>query len=105
MVLILAGLFLFVKAARHCQRAIHAESFATGGPFEYIRHPIYASMYLLCAGLGLVFFTWLHFLVLVVFLPLWWIECKREEEAIRRKHGEKYARYQEHTSMIIPGVL
>lgn len=104
-VLIIASVALWVAASVHLQRAIEADKLATSGPFAYIRHPIYVSVYLLSAGLGFIFFTWLHFLVLVIFAPLWWIECKSEERAMQDKYGEKYISYQEHTSMFIPGIL
>jgi protein-S-isoprenylcysteine O-methyltransferase Ste14 len=104
-VLVVAGVLLFFAASFHCQRAANADNLATGGPFAYIRHPIYVSMYLLCAGLGFTFFTWLHFLVLVLFAPLWWLECKSEEEEMREEYGEEYVAYQRRTDMFIPGVL
>ncbi len=104
-VLIAGGVLLWVAASMHCQRAANADGVATSGPFAVIRHPIYVSMYLLCTGLGLVFFTWLHVLVLVAFAPLWWLACRREEQEIREAHGEGYVDYQARTSMVIPGIL
>lgn len=103
--LIVAGVSLWIAASIHCQRAVRAGELATSGPFKQIRHPIYVSIYLLSAGLGLVFFTWLHFLVLAMFAPLWWLECKREEEEMRAEYSEEYVAYQRRTSMFIPGVL
>lgn len=102
---IVAGVLLWVVASVHCQRAASVDKLATSGPFKYIRHPIYVSIYLLLAGLGFIFFTWLHFLVLVIFAPLWWLQCKSEEEKMREEYGEEYITYQERTTMFIPGVL
>ena len=78
---------------------------AMSGPYRVIRHPIYASVLLLTAGMGLVFFTWLHFLVLAVFAPLWWLECMREEEAMMERFGDAYVEYRERTAMLIPRLL
>lgn len=103
--LIVAGVSLLVAASIHCQRAVRADELTTSGPFKHIRHPIYVSVYLLSAGLGFVFFTWLHFLVLALFAPLWWLECKREEEEMRAEYGEEYVAYQGRTSMFIPSIL
>ena len=104
-ILIVAGVLLLWRASVHCQRSVSAEKLAKSGPYKYIRHPIYVSMYLLCIGLGFVFFTWLHFLVLALFIPLWWIESKSEENEMRWEYGEEYITYQERTCMIIPGIL
>jgi protein-S-isoprenylcysteine O-methyltransferase Ste14 len=103
--LMTASVLLWASASVHCQRAVSVDELATSGPFQYVRHPIYVSVYLLCAGLGFAFFTWLHFLVLAVFIPLWWLECKREEEEMREKYGTEYVAYQERTDMFIPRVL
>ncbi|MBS3784385.1 MAG: hypothetical protein KGY78_08070 [Anaerolineae bacterium] len=55
--------------------------------------PSAASVILLSIGLGCVFFTWLHFLVLAAFAPLWWLECRSEEEEMMDRFGEAYAAY------------
>jgi len=45
-----------------------------------IRHPIYTSAYILSIGLGLIFFAWFWFIVMIVFLPFWYLECREEEK-------------------------
>lgn len=104
-VLLGAGAWLWIAASEHCSRAKDAGEIATSGPYGVIRHPIYASVFLLSIGMGCVFFTWLHFLVLAVFAPLWWLECRSEEEEMMHRFGEVYAAYQERTAMLIPGLL
>jgi protein-S-isoprenylcysteine O-methyltransferase Ste14 len=100
-----AGIALWAAAAIHLRVAQRAERVATSGPFHAIRHPIYASIYVLSIGLGLMFFAWTWFLVLVIFFPLWYRECRMEEEEMEERYGEAYATYRERTKMFIPGVL
>jgi protein-S-isoprenylcysteine O-methyltransferase Ste14 len=101
----IAGVWLLLVASIHLGRAKETGEMATSGPFRYIRHPIYTGVYLLCIGFGFLFFAWLWFLVMVVFIPLWWLESKEEEKEMLDKYGEKYVEYQERTKMFIPGVV
>lgn len=104
-VIAIMGLWLWVEASRHLRRAQAAQIVATTGPYSAIRHPVYASMYLICIGMGLVFFAWMWFVVLLAFAPLWWLEARDEERAMTDTYGEAYARYRARTAMIIPGLL
>jgi protein-S-isoprenylcysteine O-methyltransferase Ste14 len=99
---VLAGVLLWISAGRHLNQAQLAGEFATGGPFKYVRHPVYISMYVLSVGLGFLFFTPLWFLVLAAFLPLWYLECRGEEREMIEIYGEKYVEYQEQTRMLVP---
>ena len=42
---------------------------------------------------------------MVVFIPLWWLESKEEENVMLEKYGEEYVECQERTKMFIPGVV
>ena len=97
-VFVLAGAALWIWASVHLQRV---NGIAMSGPYRAIRHPIYASIYLLSIGLGFLFFAWLWFVALVVFLPLWWLECVSEEKEMLERYGEAYRAYQERTGMFI----
>lgn len=103
--LVAAAVWLWLSASRHLQRAQRRDAVADTGPFQYVRHPIYASIYVLSVGLGLVFFAWAWFLVLVVFAPLWYLECRREEADMLDRYGETFAAYRRQTKMLIPGVV
>ena len=102
---VIAGVSLLLAASIHLGRAKETQSIAVSGPFQYIRHPIYTSIYLICVGLGFLFFAWIWFLVMVMFVPLWWLESIEEEKEMLEKHGENYAAYQDQTKMFIPGVV
>ena len=105
LVITIAGVSLWLAASIHLGRAKETDVMATSGPFKYIRHPVYVSVYLLSIGLGFLFFAWLWFLVMVVFIPLWWLESKAEEKEMLEKYGEKYVDYQKRTKMFIPGLV
>jgi protein-S-isoprenylcysteine O-methyltransferase Ste14 len=103
-VLTAAGIWLWIAASSHLRRAIEGGRIARTGPYRAIRHPIYASIYLLSGGMGLVFFARLWFVVLAAFLPLWWLECRREEQELVAKYGQAYEAYRRQTKLWIPGV-
>ncbi len=103
--LIAGGIALWLAASMHLRRAQRSDALAVSGPFGRIRHPIYVSAYLICAGLGLVFFAWAWFLVLVAFVPLWWHESVTEERELVARFGAEYEGYRARTSMFIPGLF
>jgi protein-S-isoprenylcysteine O-methyltransferase Ste14 len=99
-----AGVWLWASASTHLRRATRAGGLAQTGPYAVVRHPVYASIYVLSVGLGLIFFAWTWFLVLAAFLPLWWLECRREERELVARYGQAYETYRESTEVLIPGV-
>ena len=98
------GILLLITASLHLRKAVNAKDIVISGPFKYIRHPIYTSIYILSIGLGLIFFAWLWFIVMIVFIPFWYIECREEEKEMIKLHGEKYIEYQKKTGMFFPGM-
>jgi protein-S-isoprenylcysteine O-methyltransferase Ste14 len=102
---ILVAAALWTAAGRHLSAARDSDGIATGGPFRYVRHPIYASIYVLCLGLGLAFFAWLWFAVMAAFIPWWIWECRREECEMIALHGERYLDYMSRTGMVLPRVI
>jgi len=101
-VLILTGFWLWGNASRHLQRAGKQGIIAQTGPYRAIWHPIYTSIYIFSAGLGCLFFAWLWFGVLLVFAPLWYLECREEERQLLAIHGQEYVAYQQRTGMFFP---
>ena len=67
-ILTAAGIGYMVWASIHLQRATETHRVATDGPFRFTRHPIYASIYVFSAGLGLAFFSWVWFAVISLLL-------------------------------------
>jgi len=104
-IIILAGILLIILASIHLQKATDTGQIGVTGPYKYIRHPIYTSMYILILGLGLVFFSWLWYIVMIVFIPFWYIECREEEKVMLKIYGQEYSDYQNRTKMFLPFIL
>ncbi|MFN2282831.1 MAG: methyltransferase family protein [Anaerolineae bacterium] len=103
-VLVIAGNWLWISASIRLRKATTLHAIAAEGPYKYIRHPIYVSIYLLSLGLGCIFFAWLWFGVLLAFVPLWYLECMEEERQMMKIYGEEYVAYQQSTGMFFPKI-
>lgn len=102
--LVIAGNWLWISASIHLRKATTSRAIVAEGPYKYIRHPIYVSVYLLSSGLGLIFFAWLWFGVLLAFAPLWYLECMEEERHMVEIYGQDYIAYQQRTGLFFPKV-
>lgn len=100
-VLLLAGLGLLAAAFRLFQRTgqdpapweTTPEIIATG-IYRYTRNPMYVSMGLLQAGLGVAFANgWIVLLVLPVWAAIQVIAIRHEEAYLERKFGAVYTDY------------
>ena len=82
------------------------QSVVSNSPYRYIRHPSYSGMYLILLGIGLVFQSWVSFLVILVICGLsigYRIEA--EEKMLISSLGVEYIDYMKKTKMIIPYIL
>lgn len=104
-IIILVGIVLIILASIHLHKATDTGQIAISGPYKYIRHPIYTSMYILILGLGLVFFSWLWYIVMIVFMPFWYIECREEEKEMLKIYGQEYSDYQNRTKIFVPFII
>jgi len=98
----LSGILLWIIASHYLRKAAKENRIAVNGPYKYLRHPIYASIYILSIGLGLIFFAWLWFVVMIAFIPLWYMECRNEEKEMIKLCGQEYIDYQKKTGMFFP---
>jgi len=75
------------------------------GPYKWIRHPSYAGLLLIVAGLGFALGNWLSAAACLV-LPLpalvWRIHV--EEAELSRVLGDAYRAYRTRTARLIPGL-
>jgi len=99
------AVILFISASKHLSKALNNNQIAVTGPFRYIRHPIYTGIYVLTFGLGLIFFSWLWYIVMIVFMPFWYIECREEEKEMLKIYGQEYSDYQNRTKMFVPFII
>ena len=108
LLLVLAGLLLRAWAAGcaggHTRRAtIEAPCLATGGPFAYVRNPIYLASVILGLGMvGLLGDPWMLGLYVAVFVFLYTAIVPAEERFLRGQFGESYARYCANVPRLLP---
>ena len=81
------------------------QAVVTTGPYRWIRHPSYAGLLLIVAGLGLALGNWLSvFACLVLPLPALAWRIRVEEAELSRVLGHAYRAYQARTARLIPGL-
>lgn len=91
-------------AGRHTRLArIEAPRLITGGPYAYVRNPIYlASIFLGLGMVGLLGDPWMLVPYLAVFVFLYASIVPAEEEFLQAQFGEEYRRYCAHVPRMIP---
>ena len=76
----------------------------TNGPYQYVRHPIYAAIfYFVWAGIG-AHFSGRNVLIGVVISGMLALRMYCEEMFLRRAYAE-YGEYERHTARVLPFVL
>jgi protein-S-isoprenylcysteine O-methyltransferase Ste14 len=74
-----------------------------GGPYRWVRHPLYLSMLITLLGIALAFRSlWGVVGVVVFFLPAVVYRARLEEEALAQKFKRDWDDYAERTSFLIP---
>lgn len=91
--------FTFTVMTSHDQRVVES------GPYRLLRHPSYAAILLILAGIGLTYGNWLSLAALVV-LPLAGFvnRIRIEESALSATLGDAYTTYASRRRRLIPFV-
>lgn len=77
----------------------------TQGVYHYIRHPIYAAVWLMGLAQALMLANWIAGpACLVLFLPVYLVRVPREERMMLEQFGEAYQTYMHQTGGVIPRV-
>ena len=75
----------------------------TRGIYGIIRHPMYASQWLLVIAQPLLLQNWIAgFLNFLVFIPFYLLRVKAEEQLMLDSFGTKYRDYMERTGRVLP---
>jgi len=75
----------------------------TRGIYGVIRHPMYASQWLLALATPLLLQNWIAGLLnLVVFIPFYLLRVKAEEQMMLDSFGEQYREYMKNTAKVVP---
>ena len=73
------------------------------GIYGVIRHPMYASQWLLVIAQPLLLHNWIAgFLNLVVFIPFYLLRVKAEEQLMIEKFGDQYYAYMQKVGAVFP---
>jgi protein-S-isoprenylcysteine O-methyltransferase Ste14 len=115
LVLLLSGLtcWLFAASKRALGRnwSIVARTrsehqLVTWGPFAYLRHPIYAALFLWLVAMAVAFG---HHAGLIPGIPLYWIgtilRIREEERLLRAQFGADYDAYAARVKRFVPGII
>jgi protein-S-isoprenylcysteine O-methyltransferase Ste14 len=85
--------------------SIPPERIVTGGPYRWIRNPMYLGHLVFFAGLALVLLSWVGAGVLA-FHAFWFDRRVREDERrLEQLFGEPYREYRRRSKRWIPGIL
>ena len=75
----------------------------TRGIYGVIRHPMYASQWLLVIAQPLLLQNWIAgFLNLLVFIPFYLLRVKAEEQLMMEIFGDRYSNYMQNVGGVIP---
>ena len=101
-VLTIIGFILWMYVGYYMRRAFFTKELLTDGPFKYSRHPMYISIYIMLTGVGILFFSWLWFVVMLIFIPVFYWDCKIEEKQMTKIWKDKYIDYKKKTGIFLP---
>ena len=75
----------------------------TRGIYGVIRHPMYASQWLLAIAQPLLLQNWIAgFLNLLVFIPFYFLRVKAEEQLMIERFGDQYRAYMQSVGAVFP---
>lgn len=100
--LMITGISLWIWVGKHIKRALITKDLITSGPYKSIRHPMYTALYIALFGAGFLFFSWVWVVIMVIFIPIWYLDCRIEEKQMIELHGEKYIDYKRRVGMFLP---
>jgi protein-S-isoprenylcysteine O-methyltransferase Ste14 len=110
--LIVAGLLLTVWARVYLGRNWSGivtlklgHELVSGGPYRWVRHPIYTGLLLAIGGSAVVRSEWRGVLALAIAFVALWRKLKLEERWMDEAFGEQYAAYRARVAALIPFVL
>ena len=76
-----------------------------GGPYRFVRHPIYSGLLVALAGSALARGEWCAIVGFAIAFAALWRKLKLEERWLEQTFGDVYARYRAEVAALIPFVL
>jgi protein-S-isoprenylcysteine O-methyltransferase Ste14 len=77
----------------------------TGGPYRFVRHPMYAGGGLFSFGLALILNSWILLLWPIFAYFIWSALVRKEEKMMESVFGEEYKRYAARTGRLLPRIF
>ena len=74
----------------------------TGGPYRFVRHPLYSGFLTAVLGTALVSRTGDALIGFAIILVAYLIKIRREESLLTREFGDEYARFRREVPMLVP---
>lgn len=79
------------------------QALITGGPYRFVRHPLYASLIWMIYGASIAYLSPLAALEnALIFYPMMLYRARLEDGALTQKFGEPYAAYRRSTGRFLP---
>jgi protein-S-isoprenylcysteine O-methyltransferase Ste14 len=79
-------------------------SLITNGPYKYIRHPMYTSLFIMMLGITIYNSHYINFIGLAILIPTL-IAKAYIEESLLKNHFSTYSSYMEKTKKFIPFIF
>jgi protein-S-isoprenylcysteine O-methyltransferase Ste14 len=86
-------------------RLVEGHDLIQGGPYRFVRNPIYTGMFGMLLATGLAMGRWNALAIaIVVFLAGTYIRIQSEERLLRGAFGDQFEEYKRRVSALIPGI-
>jgi protein-S-isoprenylcysteine O-methyltransferase Ste14 len=86
-------------------RLVEGHTLIQGGPYRFVRNPIYTGMFGMLLATGLAAGRWIPLLVgIVLFAVGTWIRVRSEERLLREAFGSEFEEYARKVPALIPGI-
>jgi len=98
---------LWLKGNWADQVRVYADqTLVTGGPYRFVRHPLYASLIWMIYGAALAYLNPLAALEnAIIFVPAMIYRARQEEAMLEQRFGEAYILYKRRTGRFLPYCL
>lgn len=103
-ILTIVGFLFWIYVGYYIRHALFDKTLITTESFKYVRHPMYVGIYIMLSGIGILFFSKVWFMIMLVFIPIWYLDCRIEEKQMIGLHKEKYLDYKKRTGMFLPKI-
>ncbi|MFX0026588.1 MAG: methyltransferase family protein [Candidatus Hermodarchaeota archaeon] len=102
-VLIIIGVFIFIKSEITLRKAFKASELVLTGFYGHMRHPMYGSFILfIIPGIVIMINSWILYFLPFIFYIIFRVFIKQEESYCLKKFGEKYTHYKKNVHAIFP---